>query len=217
MKNTLKLALVVASALAVTASTQAAYNGDLLVGFTGGSSDFIYDLGLRTGLTSGETWTLGASLGTEFGVVASLNSGSHVWSTSFDSAENGYVPAANFTTVRANVGTIAGSLTSGTSRTTTSADTTGWTYQTAQPPGTPGNTLQNNWFNPNVAVGSTAYFFNNVDTATPSVTADGFFTYDSVGGVLTYTAQAVPEPSTYGLLAGMGLLVVSLRRRLLKA
>ena len=43
MKNTSKYALLMASALVVAASAQAAQyaNGDLLLGFSGGSQDFV--------------------------------------------------------------------------------------------------------------------------------------------------------------------------------
>ena len=68
-------------------------------------------------------------------------------------------------------------------------------------------------FNPNVSVDSTAYFFdNNASGATP----DSFFTYDNTSGVLTY-ATAVPEPATFGLLGGFGLLALAFRRQLINA
>ena len=57
MKRTTKYALLAASTLAVAATAQAQYTyGDLLVGFTGGSQDFIYDLGQVSSLHVGETW-----------------------------------------------------------------------------------------------------------------------------------------------------------------
>jgi hypothetical protein len=216
MKNRFKYALLAASALAVAASAQAAYSsGDLLIGFTGGSSDFIYDLGKVTSLTSGETWSLGSALGTQFGVVgASAPASGFIYATSADSAENGYVLSANYSQAKANIATIAGTLTlAGQSRTTTPGDTTGWTYQTSQPAGTPGNILQNNLFDPNVSVGSTAYLFQNA--AQTAALADGSFTYDTSSGMVTYTA--VPEPATFSLLGGLGLLALALRRHLVKA
>jgi hypothetical protein len=63
-----------------------------------------------------------------------------------------------------------------------------------------------------VDVGLTAYFFdNNASGPTP----DGSFTYDTANGVLTYSA--VPEPATFGLLGGFGLLALAFRRHLIKA
>ena len=215
MKKTSKYALLAAAALSVAASAQAYVNGDLLVGFTGDTSDFIYDLGNVSLLSQSGSWTIGSGLGTEFGVVGSLNTGQHIFATALDRAETGFAySTANFNQDRANISTIGGSLTVGLSRTTTPTDTTGWTYQTAQPPGTPGNILQNNLFDPNVTVGSTAYIFdNNALGATP----DGSLTYDTTSGVLTFTATAVPEPATFGLIGGFGLLALALRRQLIKA
>jgi len=185
MRKTPKYALLLASALAVAASAQAQYvNGDLLVGFTGGSQDFIYDLGQASSLTLGRTWNLGANLGTQFGVLGAQSTGRHIYATSFDNVnENGFSPANLFFNARADITTIAGGLTVGNSRTTTPAAadwTTGWTYQTAQAAGTPGNTFQNDYFNPNVSVSSIAYFYDNLNSGT--VTAAGFFSYNSSSG-----------------------------------
>ena len=46
-------------------------------------------------------------------------------------------------------------------------------------------------------------------------TYQGFFTFDPTADTLTFTPAtvAVPEPSTYGLIAGAGLLIVALRRQ----
>ncbi len=103
-----------------------------------------------------------------------------------------------------------GSLTAGASTTLSPSLTYSWTYQTAQPAGTPGKSFENDFFNPNVNVGSTAYFFENANNGT--VTPENGFNYDSVSGVLTY--QAVPEPGTLSLLALMGLVGLTVRRRL---
>jgi hypothetical protein len=222
MRKTPKYALLLASALAVAASAQAQYvNGDLLVGFTGGSQDFIYDLGQASSLTLGRTWNLGANLGTQFGLLGAqtIFTERHIYATSFDSVnENGFSPANLFFNARADITTIAGGLTVGNSRTTTpsAADwTTGWTYQTAQAAGTPGNTFQNDYFNPNVSVSSIAYLYDNLNSGT--VTAAGFFSYNSSSGQLAYGVTAVPEPTTFSLLGGLGLLALAVRRKLAKA
>jgi len=214
MRKTSKYALLLTSALAVATSAQAYNNGDLLVGFTGGSQDFIYDLGPASSLTIGETWNIGANLGTQFGVVGALNSGSHIYATSSDSAENGYnYSTAFFNQDRADISTIAGSVVPGQSRTTTPTDTTGWTMETAQSAGTPGNYLFNHMFNPNVSVYSTAYLFDNSGVG---ATPDSYFQYNP-SGQLAFGTAAVPEPATFSLLGVFGLLALAARRQLIKA
>jgi len=213
MKRTSKYALLAASALAVAASAQAQYvNGDLLLGFKGGASDFIYDLGQASTLYQGKTWTVGASLGTQFGVVGSLNSGRHLYSTSFDSAnENAFSPTGLFLNARSHFATLAQGITLNGSRTTTSADTTGWSVQTD--PIAAGNTLRNDWYDPNVTAAATAYLWDNTDVG--GKTLAGSFSYDSAGGGLTYSL--VPEPSTFSLVGSMGLLAFAVRRKFAKA
>lgn len=218
MRKTSKYALLAASALAVVASAQAQYvNGDLLVGFSGGTSDFIYDLGQVGSLYDGKTWNVGSNLGTQFGVLGAQSTGRHIYATSFDNVnENSFYPAGLFPNARADITTIAGGLTASNSRTTTptAADwTTGWTYQTAQAAGTPGNTFQNDYFSPNVSVSSAAYFYDNLNDGTVTGGGGSQFTYDSISGNLTY----IPEPTTSSLFAGFGLLAFVLRRQLSKA
>ena len=210
MNDIRKVMLSAAAALAVAVSAQAQYvNGDLLAGFTGGPSDFILDLGPYSGLSLGQTWTVPANLGTEFGVVGALNFGQVIFATSSDRAENGFNPQGLFTGARADVATLAqGSLSAGLSATLTPSLTYSWTYQTAQPAGTPGKSFENDFFNPNVSAGSTAYFFGNANNGT--VEAENAFTYNNVSGQLTYSA--VPEPGTVSLLAVMGLVGLAVRR-----
>src|SRR5689334_15689601 len=86
MKATLKLKLLSGACLMIAASVQAQnyVNGDLLVGFSGGGNDFIYDLGQFSSLHVGETWSLGPGLGTKFGVVGAQATGKHIYATSAD-------------------------------------------------------------------------------------------------------------------------------------
>ncbi len=218
MNNITKMMLSAAAALGLAVPVQAQYvNGDLLAGFTSGTSDFIMDLGPYSSLSLGETWNVGANLGsqfggvTQFGVVGSLNLGQLIFATSPDRAENGFNPQGLFTPARANVATLAqGSLTAGSFAILSPALSYSWTYQTAQTAGTPGNTFENNFFNPNVSVDSTAYLFENANSGT--VTPENTFTYNNTSGELSY--QVVPEPGTVSLLAVLGLLGLTVRRRL---
>lgn len=195
MNRISKLAFVAVSALVITSSSQAG-NGELIVGFTGGSSDFLYDLGAYTSLVSGMTWSLGASRGNGFGVVGYQTTGRHIYATSSDSAENGYVLTAGsgaFNPIRADMDAIFGTLTPGMSRTTTPSDQSGWTYNCAQPFGTPGGILQNDLFyTPNVDASTKAYFFDNAGGS--AAVPKGYFTYNSGSGILTYTLAAAPPP-----------------------
>jgi len=226
MKKTTKYALLVASALAVASSAQAQYiYGDLLAGFTGGSgNDTIVDLGQVSSLTLGETWHIGAGLGTQFGVVgaSSIAAGSHIYATSADINQFGFTMGNQWTTAKTAVQTIDQGITLGQSRTVAYNDASGtsWYTETAQPTGTSGPTLFFNAFgeDPNAPVGSfgsstTAYLFDNVNGI---ATRDSFFSYDTASGNLAFGAVAVPEPSTLSLLGGFGLLALALRRQRIK-
>jgi hypothetical protein len=197
MKHNAKFGFIAGAALALVGSAQASYhNNDLLVGFDGNSSDFIYDLGQYSTLTYGETWTVGANLGTDFGVIgASANAASLIYVTSPSVNQNNFAQGNNYQNTKANVALAAGLLTgAGQSRTTAPSDTTGWTYLTDQPSGTPGNTFFNNYYNPNVSTSSSAYFFVNSANETAGVLT-GVFTYNSSTGILTYNRPPASAPA----------------------
>ena len=210
MKHILKTVLSAAAAFGVAASAQAQYvNGDLLVGFRGGATDFILDIGPYSSLTPGKSWTVGSNLGSEFGIVGSLNSGQRIYATSASATENGFSPLGLFTAARADVATLGNGLTLGASRTVSPSETTSWTYQTARPAGSPGKSFENDFFNPNVSAGSVAYLFDNANngTATPA----NAFSYDAISGTLKY--EVIPEPGSWALL-GIGVLALyGFRRR----
>ena len=64
MKNQTKATLIaIAIAGATAASHAAAYNNDLIIGFSSTSgNDLLYDLGSFSSLSQGETWNLSALL-----------------------------------------------------------------------------------------------------------------------------------------------------------
>jgi hypothetical protein len=83
------------------------------------------------------------------------------------------------------------------------------------------STQQNFWgktgFSPNSTIGATGTIYEDLwaATTTSAYTYEGYFTFNYSADQLTFTssAVAVPEPTTYGMLAGAGLLAVSLRRQ----
>src|SRR5438067_8734893 len=183
MKNRLTIALAAAFVAAATSASAQYHNGDLLVGFDGGANDFILDLGAVSSLTLGETWNVGVNAGARFGVIGAQSTGQHIYATSFDNVnENAFDPTGLYFNGASHMPTIAQGILSGGSRTPSASDTTGWSVQTDQPPGTPGNTFQNDYFNPNVPAGSSAYLYDNLNTGT--VTPMSRFTYDSASGTL---------------------------------
>jgi len=217
-----KTAIVAVVALAAAASTQAAtYTGDLILGFTAQSgNDFIVDLGQASTLTSGQQFDLSGSLGgfnlntVHWGIIGDKNVGGvrSVWTSTGGTLPN-TVP--NVTTWGA-IDTATKSVYqnfpvggAGDNFTIAASDDNSWNQQTIQ--GALTTQYHNAYEDPNViGVGTASLFSLVANGSAPS--PFGTFTLNS-GGIVTFTAAAVPEPSTYGLLAGAGLLVLSLRRQ----
>jgi len=232
MNKMYKAAILAALGLAsVTAAQAVNYNGDLLVGFTTGSgNDVIYDLGAASSLTSGETWDLSSPLtgyaldSVQWGVIGSTgpsaggnnstyNSQRYVYTTDLSQPQiltgktmwqgiNGtYIPSIyqNFS------GTGAGDSIS-----IASSDANSWYGQTTFA-GQSGPSTFITYANPNTTGTGSVDFYQMV--ATGSSTVLGTFSLDSTD-TLTFSLAPVPEPTTTGLMAaGGGLLMLAGRNK----
>lgn len=207
-----RFALAAAAGLALAASTRAqsfSLDGELLAGFTGGVNDVIIDLGKASTITPGQTWDVGVNLGTRFGVVGYQNAGKVIYATSPVDDQAGFNPQGLFASARVNVTTIGTGISlSQQTRTVDPAESTSWHSQTDLPAGTPGVTFQNNFYNPNVPVGSPAFVFKDANTG--AVVPMDKFVYNSNSGQLAYAP--VPEPSASFALAVAGLAWAGYRR-----
>lgn len=220
--------MVAASALTVVASASAAtYNGDLIVGFTTASgNDLVYDLGSEPSLVNGETWNLNSLLGSSlntssvnWGVIGSNPVGgvNTTFSTtaSMDLVPN-TVPRTGYTGIRnavASVYSLMPAAGQGNSEMIAATGTTSWNTETLNPQ-IPGD-YKNAYGDPN-SVGYTTEVLWGADNASDAPVQIGTFSFDNTG-TLTFDSVSVPEPSTYGLFAGVGLLAISLRRQFAKA
>ena len=225
MKRITKTVIVAAVALMAAASTEAAtYTGDLLLGFTSQSgNDFVVDIGQASALTSGQTFNLSGSLGgfnlnsVNWGIIGDKNVAGirNVWTTTGGTSPNTVGNTAQWGQIDTATKSIySGFITGGAGDTITpaSTDDNGWNQQTKV--GGLATQYHNVYEDPNVVGLGSASVFNLIANGS-APTSFGTFTLDS-GGVVTFTAAAVPEPSTYGLLAGAGLLVICLRRQFLR-
>jgi hypothetical protein len=227
MKQLYKAALLAALGLASVSSVHAAYSaGDLLVGFTTSSgNDLVYDLGKESNLSNGETFSaLSTLLSADFSNLSIVN-----WGVIGMAANSGTVRTAWTTTSpgiapstignNSQYGTIYGSLNTIAGTTVTSAGahssplasaTSSWNTETLN--GTLASDYVNAYENPNV-VGAGSADFSSVLSDGITTTPLGQFTLGA-NDSFTFSAVAVPEPTTYGMLAGAGLLVVSMRNQL---
>ncbi len=230
MKNLYKAALLAALGLATVSAAQAeTYNaGDLLVGFTTASgNDLIIDIGQESALFSGESFsgvsalltsTYGANLdGVSWGVIGNgPNSGTV--RTAWTTTSPGSVPAtitgnAAFGKLNTAANALAsdfstsGAIASGQSATPAATLANSWNTETLN--GTLTTDYVNAYENPNVLGAGQADFSSVLNNAS-APTLLGDFT---LGADDSFTFSAVPEPTSYGMLAGAGLLVVSLRNR----
>jgi hypothetical protein len=222
LKKTYRAVLLAALGLAsLTTAQAAAYNGDLIVGFTSQSgTDLIYDLGAASSLFNGETWTLtplllSYNLNTvNWGVIGDKNLAGvrTAWTTTTGYTPN---PVPN-TTTWGNLDTAASSIYSnfgtagaGQSISIDSADQNSWNQQTIV--GSLTTQYVNAYGNPNV-VGLTSDSFFSMVANGSSPTPLGNFSLDNTG-VLTFNAQPVPEPAAASLIGGGALLMLVLRSK----
>jgi hypothetical protein len=217
MKIQIKSALVAIAVAAAAVSAQAAtYNGDLLLGFTVGSgSDLEFDIGPITALASGDNWNLSSLLGglnvssVKWGVIGTVNSGGirSSYQTKVSGLPGTLASAASWTPINSAVGSI-GSL---------------FTTLAENQNIAPSSTLANSWNQQTVVGGTSRYATVNSNPNATGYTMVNFYKTTADGsapsllghfdfnqnGIVTFSA--VPEPATFGAIAGAGLLIVALR------
>lgn len=241
MTNSYKLALLAALGLAgFVSSTQAqTYNaGDLIVGIyePSAANTLVVDLGSAASIT-GQTyqqWNLGSYLtsagitlsgSAQYGVVGATGAanGSSVYSTGIGSPSwtSGQVAAINSTAL-----TIGQYISGGYVATSISGGGgLDWYNETIVTPPASGTliaTVLGTSLNSTVGTSTVLYrSIGSYSTGRPPHTVPGSEVTDlafdlTPDGTLTYGTAAVPEPSTYGLIAGAGLLALSLRNKLVR-
>ena len=220
--NTLyKTVIVSALGLGTIATAQAAvtYNSDLIIGFTTTSgNDVEYDAGAVGSLFSGEQFNLsslltGVNLSTvDWGVIASVTTSHSIYQTDANTP-NAVAAFGAWNAINTSVKTIYNNAFSasgaGNSATPAASTPYSWNTETLNP--TLGTDFLNEvgGANPNVVGETSVGFYGTADNGS-APSAIGSFSLDQTG---TVTFTAVPEPSAYGIVAGAGLLMVSLRNR----
>jgi hypothetical protein len=235
--------LATAGAALVTQVAQAA-NNDLILGFTqaGGTTDYIIDLGQATAVGVNGTSVIDISgYINQSTFTSAFGAGNNV-SASVVGGKNGSTATLYVTATRSGAGNNAmpNSTTPNPGLDATSlstmgaqANSLGITY-TAGTGTTIGNGAANSFtvgilnnyasegsIDPRTALTGTIFedlWFNHVTAGTAQGWVyEGYFTINEGTPTLTFTPAGfvpVPEPATYGVLAGAGLLALCLRRQL---
>jgi len=237
MKNSIKLALAAVVLSAATWAQAAPYvNGDLLIGFNTGpsGSDYIADLGNVNSLTPGQQWNLGTLFGfplfsagnpNRFGAFAYDQTTETVWTTASGALAptalgTGTPGAGGSIIVLANAGVPGNNnaIQANQARiTAVSSDSfQGNFYNQAINNTISGNLLTTLGYPDTLAVPSSTttlmrFWQQNYNE---SVLQDNYFTYNTASGMLQF--GPVPEPSTYALFGGFGVLALLFRRRFAK-
>ena len=225
MKNLYKSALLAALGLAsVTAVQAASYNGDIIIGFTSTSgNDLFADLGTVANLTDGENFAISGlsayTLGTVDWAAFATTPQSGAPRDSYTTAStpvaiNGVTGWGNYNTSLKNMTLAFSSLSQGQTATIAASSQNSMYSQTIN------STLSGQYYNvigatastPVVTSGlQTADFYQVIDNGS-APTLFGTFTLNANDSV-TFNTVAVPEPTTYGFLAGAGVLALSLRNQ----
>lgn len=228
MNKLYKVAMLATLGLASITTSQAAYNNDLLVGFTTQSgTDLVYDLGSAANVFNGTqtTWDLSAALtaaglsgslsSVQWGVVgdASVVGVRTSWLTFAGETPNPVPNRAAFNNIDSADATIASSLSGGlgTYGTPDSSVTYSWNGETALGGSALGGAFSAVSQNPNLVGLTTGAFWQQIANGS-SPTLMGSFTLGS-DSILTFAP--VPEPTTTALMAaGGGLLMLIGRNKL---
>lgn len=240
MNKLAKVAVVVAG-LALVAQVANAANNDLLLGFNGNSSssDYVINLGNSTSLFNSSSVvdlssdfslstfnsTFSSVNGTKMGAGGGTSSLNPIFfftenrgSAGDSSTALSLTPPSITTTVASGAAGAFNGISpfpaAGTGTLINNGNATSFTSQMT--------TLQNNTgLNPSTAIGSGVIYEDlwQATKTTGTSTAwvyKGYLTFDTTGAnpLLTFTPTAVPEPSTYGLFGGMGILALAMRRQL---
>jgi len=240
MTKTYQWALLTALGMAgfVGNSQAQTYNaGDLLVGIydPSAANTLVVDLGSASSIVSQnfQQWNLSADLtaagitlsgASQYGVVgATTGASGSIFSTGLGSSS--YSPA-NANNASSDVSTIAGNGATGYNiqpLSGVSAVGNDWYNQTIVVPAASGTFIADIG-NPNTTAGTEEILYqsitsevnNRTHVTTPgSEVSDLPFLLDPTSGTLTYGAP-VPEPSTYALVAGAGLLALTFRNKLVR-
>jgi hypothetical protein len=241
MKNSYKVALLAALGFVAASAAQAQTvgtvsvnanytTGDLLLGIyePGAANTLVVDIGSYASLQSGETWNISSFLSTagitldanaEYGVIGNSTTAHsfYVTSTTTSPTTLSSATAGTWTTAIGTIGGFQGAQGATAVGATTAGDD--WYGQTLDSAAGTSFLVNTADYQVNASVGTADTLYDVVGSGTathPTGISTTELTFDlSTSGELTYgTVSSVPEPTTYGMIAAAGLLVISLRNKL---